>query len=84
MRRTVKGILYDSAHSVPLCCSNYRCGKDEIRETAYRAAGGHYFVVQTVNGTDSALYPMSNKDMMDWTDFPFQSKGEIWPGPSGN
>lgn len=81
MRKTIKGILYDSAQSAPLCRSEYRCGEKAVRETAYRTAGGHYFVVQTVNEKDLALFPMSNRDMIDWTDFPFQSTGEIWPGP---
>lgn len=81
MKKTIKGILYDSSKATPLCCSVFQAENQRVSETAYRTNSGQYFIVQVIDGKETALFPVSNTDMAAWTEFHSKRMGKLWPGP---
>lgn len=79
MKKTIKGIQYDTSKATPLCCIRYKTRENlEIEEIAYRLGSGQYFLVQVIDGKTTALFPMTNNGMAQWTEFHAQKTGNLW------
>lgn len=80
MKKTIKGITYDTAFSIPLCTCTYQYGKEEVIETAYRTPMMQYFIFQRIGNGEKNIFPATNDDMVRWTGFDRVSGKQIWIG----
>ena len=55
MKKTIKGITYDTAFSIPLCTCTYQYGEEEVIETAYRTPMMQYFIFQRIGNGERSI-----------------------------
>ena len=66
MKRTIKGITYDSETAQPLCTMVFQAGEESISESIRRTPAFQYFLYREINGKADTIVPMSNDDIVAW------------------
>lgn len=66
MKKTIKGICYDTETAAPKCTYRHGNPAGSILETSYQTGDGYYFLLQTVKGSQKII-PMTNDDMSRWS-----------------
>lgn len=66
MKRTIKGVCYDTDNAAPKCCFRHGKPPGSIIETSYYTNDGRYFLLQEVDG-EKTIIPMTFEDMGKWS-----------------
>ena len=67
MKKTIKGIVYDTTTSTPKCTFKHGKPIGSIVETAYLTSTGHYFLVQAGDVIPQQIIAMDLEDMARWS-----------------